>query len=49
MSNKVRRIDPRLNIVDNEYDPGATKINQENSIKLMLVVAKENLEKNKNS
>lgn len=48
MMNKVRRIDPRLNIVDIEYDPGATKVNQENRIKLMLVVAKENLlKKNK--
>lgn len=45
MMNKVRRIDPRLNIVDIEYDPGATKVNQENRIKLMLVVAKENLSK----
>ena len=43
MINKVRRIDPRLNIVDIEYDPGATKVNQENRIKLMLVVAKEKL------
>ena len=49
MINKVRRVDPRLNIVEIEYDPGATKVNQENRIKLMLVVAKENLEKNKNS
>lgn len=45
MMNKVRRIDPRLNVVDIEYDPGATKVNQENRIKLMLVVAKENLKK----
>ena len=45
MINKVRRVDPRLNIVDIEYDPGATKVNQENRIKLMLVVAKENLQK----
>ena len=45
MINKVRRIDPRLNVVDIEYDPGATKVNQENRIKLMLVVAKENLNK----
>ncbi len=43
MINKVKRIDPRLNIVDIEYDPGATKVNQENRIKLMLVVAKEKL------
>ncbi len=47
MINKVRRIDPRLNIVDIEYDPGATRVNQENRIKLMLVVAKENLQKKK--
>lgn len=45
MMNKVRRVDPRLNVVDIEYDPGATKVNQENRIKLMLVVAKENLTK----
>lgn len=43
MMNKVRRADPRLNIVDIEYDPGATKVNQENRIKLMLAVAKEKL------
>ncbi len=43
MINKVKRIDPRMNIVDIEYDPGATKVNQENRIKLMLVVAKEKL------
>ncbi len=43
MMNKVKRIDPRLNIVDIEYDPGATRVNQENRIKLMLVVAKEKL------
>lgn len=49
MMNKVRRVDPRLNIVDIEYDPGATRVNQENRIKLMLVVAKENLNKKDNS
>lgn len=49
MINKVRRIDPRLNVVDIEYDPGATKVNQENRIKLMLVVAKENLNKEEKS
>ncbi len=43
MINKVKRLDPRLNIVDIEYDPGATKVNQENRIKLMLVVAREKL------
>ena len=44
MINKVRRIDPRVNAVDIEYDPGATKVNQENRIKLMLAVARENLD-----
>lgn len=44
MMNKVRRIDPRLNVVDIEYDPGATRVNQENRIKLMLAVAKEKLQ-----
>ncbi len=44
MINKVRRVDPRLNIVDIEYDPGATRVNQENRIKLMLAVAKEKFE-----
>lgn len=43
MMNKVRRIDSRVNAVDIEYDPGATRVNQENRIKLMLAVAKENL------
>lgn len=43
MINKVRRIDARVNAVDIEYDPGATRVNQENRIKLMLAVARENL------
>ena len=44
MLNKVRRINPKINSVDIEYDPGATKVNQENRIKLMLSVARENLQ-----
>ena len=43
--NKVRQVNPKVNAVDIEYDPGATKVNQENRIKLMLAVARENLEK----
>lgn len=43
MLNKIRRLQPKLNAVDIEYDPGATKVNQENRIKLMLSVAKENM------
>lgn len=42
--NKVRRINPAINAVDIEYDPGATKVNQENRIKLMLAVAREHLD-----
>ena len=34
---------PDSNIVSVDYDPGATKINQENRIKLMLAVARERL------
>ena len=36
---------PEANIVPIDYDPSATKVNQENRIKLMLAVARENLEK----
>ena len=43
MQNVVRRVNPKINSVDIEYDPGATKVNQENRIKLMLAVARENL------
>ena len=44
MMNKVRRVEPKINVVDIEYDPGATRVNQENRIKLMLSVARENLD-----
>ena len=42
MVRKLREIYPDSNIVPIDYDPGATKVNQENRIKLMLAVAKEN-------
>lgn len=45
MIRKVREIYPLSNIVAVDYDPGAPKVNQENRIKLMLSIAKENLEK----
>lgn len=45
MIRKIREKHPEANIVPIDYDPGATKVNQENRIKLMLAVAKENLEK----
>ena len=43
MINKIRTIYPRANITPIDYDPGATRVNQENRIKLMLSVAKERL------
>ena len=45
---KIRELYPESNIVAIDYDPGASHTNQINRIKLMLTVAKENLEK-KNS
>ena len=44
MIRKLRSIYPYANIVPIDYDPGATRVNQENRIKLMLAVAKERLE-----
>ena len=45
MIRKLKELYPESNIVPIDYDPGATKVNQENRIKLMLAVGKENLEK----
>ncbi len=42
---KIKEIMPNANIVTIDYDPGAPKVNQENRIKLMLAVGKEELEK----
>ena len=44
MIRKVKEIYPNANIVPIDYDPGATKVNQENRIKLMLAVAREEVE-----
>ncbi len=44
MIRKIVSINPNANIVPIDYDPGATKVNQENRIKLMLAVAKEKLQ-----
>ena len=44
MVRKIRSTHPEANIVAVDYDPGATKVNQENRIKLMLSVAREKLE-----
>ena len=46
MMRKIKEKNPEANIVAIDYDPGATKINQENRIKLMMSVAKRNLEAN---
>ena len=40
MIRKLKDEYPHSNIVAIDYDPGATKINQENRIKLMLANAK---------
>ena len=44
MIRNLKNLYPKSNIVPIDYDPGATKVNQENRIKLMLAVAKENME-----
>ena len=41
MIKKIRELHPDSNIVPIDYDPGATRVNQENRIKLMLSVAGE--------
>lgn len=40
---KIKQIHPDANIVAIDYDPSATKVNQENRIKLMLSIAKEGI------
>jgi predicted nucleotide-binding protein (sugar kinase/HSP70/actin superfamily) len=43
MIRKISEMHNHANIVPIDYDPGATKVNQENRIKLMLSVAKERI------
>lgn len=43
MMKKLKDIYPNSNIVPIDYDPSATRVNQENRIKLMLAVARENM------
>lgn len=43
MIHRIKAIDPESNIVPIDYDPSATRVNQENRIKLMLAVAREKL------
>ena len=42
---KIKEAYPDANITPIDYDPSATRVNQENRIKLMLSIAKENLDK----
>lgn len=44
MIHKIKKMYPKANIVPIDYDPGATRVNQENRIKLMLSVAREAME-----
>jgi predicted nucleotide-binding protein (sugar kinase/HSP70/actin superfamily) len=43
---KVKEKFPLANILPIDYDPGATKVKQENRIKLMLSIARESQRKN---
>ena len=43
MINKIRALHPDANITPVDYDPSATRVNQEHRIKLMLAVARERL------
>ena len=43
MINKLRELYPEANITPIDYDPSATRVNQENRIKLMLAVGRERL------
>lgn len=44
MIRKLRENYPQANIVPIDYDPGATAVNQENRIKLMLAVARQQMD-----
>lgn len=44
MVNRIRELYPTANITPIDYDPSATRVNQENRIKLMLAVGREQLE-----
>jgi predicted nucleotide-binding protein (sugar kinase/HSP70/actin superfamily) len=45
MIRRLKELDEDVNIVPIDYDPSATRVNQENRIKLMLAMAKENKER----
>ncbi|MFV0414167.1 MAG: 2-hydroxyglutaryl-CoA dehydratase, partial [Oscillospiraceae bacterium] len=44
MISKIRSVYAQANITPIDYDPSATRVNQENRIKLMIAVAKERLD-----
>lgn len=46
---KIKSLHPDANIVAIDYDPSATKVNQENRIKLMLAIAREKIEENEDA
>jgi len=43
MSRVIKEAFPQANIVAVDYDPGATRVNQENRIKLMLANARKEI------
>ena len=43
MMKPIKTANPGINIVAIDYDAGATKVNQENRIKLMLANAKSQM------
>lgn len=45
VTNRIHFLYPQANITAVDYDPSSAKVNQENRIKLMLAVAKENLQR----
>lgn len=48
MIRKIRELYPNANIVPIDYDPSATRVNQENRIRLMLCVARGEQESGEN-
>jgi len=49
MVRKIKNVYPDANIVAVDYDPGATRINQENRLKLMLATARQQMQEKENS
>lgn len=47
MMKLIKDRNPQVNLVAVDYDPGATKVNQENRIKLMLAVGRENMQQDR--